>query len=61
LFAADVESLTDADIELMITELRNQRAHYKMAKAQKTTKPTAIPLGSSDEILDMIGLGKKGQ
>jgi hypothetical protein len=32
-----------------------------MAKAQKTTKPTAIPLGSSDEILDMIGLGKKGQ
>jgi len=59
LFNADVETLTDADIEKMIAELRTQRSFYKHAKAQKTAKTTAIPLGSSEDILELIGLGKK--
>lgn len=58
LFAAEPESLTDADIDIMVGHLRSERAHFKQAKAQKVKGPAKIPSGSVDDLLGMLGLKK---
>lgn len=58
IFAAEVDTLSDADIESMISALRANRAFFKQAKQAKP-KVAAIPHGSVDELMDILDLNKK--
>jgi hypothetical protein len=43
----------------MVIELRNQRQHFKVAKQTKAKNTGTIPMGTVDEIWEMLGGGKK--
>jgi hypothetical protein len=59
LFASHPDTLEDADIDRMVIELRNQRQHFKVAKQTKAKNTGTIPMGTVDEIWEMLGGGKK--